>query len=58
MTLGYRGLRFAHFFVWEGLLGAWRLHHWVANVHWVELRERGLLTYHLFCLWDKMTRIG
>jgi hypothetical protein len=34
------------------------LHHWVANVHLVEFREHGLVTYNWFCPWDKMTRIG
>ena len=50
--------QFSQYFFYEGLLWAWCLHHWLANVYWVEFRERGLLTYTGYIPWASMTRIS
>jgi hypothetical protein len=48
----------ASFAVYECMLWSSCLHHWLANVYWVEFREHGLLLHTAFWPWQKMTRIG
>ena len=46
-------------FVWiiigQGALWRMCLDHWLANVHWVEFREHGILIYDAYFPWSKIT---
>jgi hypothetical protein len=48
------------FWIIIGQGALWRicLDHWLANVHWVEFREHGILVYDAYFPWSKITRIG
>jgi hypothetical protein len=44
--------------VWEGVLWAWCLSHWLTNVYRIEFCERGILMHSGFWPWAGMKRLG